>query len=94
MIIQITGVTSGVSPYDVYICDPTNAGCFLVSGNTNIPPIVTINSDLFFPNEQIVYVKLVDIFGCVLSQEVVCGGKIFQDDFGFSFMDDIYFVFQ
>lgn len=94
MTIQITGVTSGTSPYDVYICDPTNTGCFLVSGSTAIPPTVTIDSDSFFPGENIVYVKLVDVFGCTLTETVVCGGKIFQDDFGFAFMDDTYFVFQ
>lgn len=94
MIIEITGVTSGAAPFDVYICDQTNTGCFLVSGTTLIPPSVIFDSDVFFPNEQIIYVKLIDSFGCELSEIVVCGANLFQDDFGFGFMDGNYYVFQ
>lgn len=94
MVIEITGVTSGTPPYDVFICDGTNTSCFLVSGNTNIPPTVEIESNLYFPNEQIVFVRVIDVYGCTLSEQIVCGSKLFQDDFGFGFMDDNYYVFQ
>jgi hypothetical protein len=94
MVIEITGVTSGLSPYDIFICDQTNTSCFYVSGSTTIPPSVYIYTDNYFPNEQILNVRLIDTNGCVKTYLLVCGSKIFQDDFGFAFMDDDYFVFQ
>jgi len=80
MNIQITGVTSGLSPYDVFICDPSNTYCFYVSGVTSIPPNVVINSDLFFPNEDIVYIKIIDSNGCIMEVEVDCGSYLLQED--------------
>ena len=32
MIVQITGDTGGLEPYDIFLCDPTNTGCFYISG--------------------------------------------------------------
>ena len=94
MIIEITGVTSGTSPYDIFICDQTNTSCFYVSGSTTIPPNVYIYADNYFPNEQNLWVKLIDTDGCIKEYNLVCGQKLFQDDFGFIFMDDNYFMFQ
>jgi len=94
MIIEITGTTSGQSPYDVFLCDPTNTGCFFVSGNTFIPPNVIIQTENYFPGEQILYIRLLDTNGCLKSYELVCGQKLFQDGFGFSFMNDSRYVFQ
>ena len=54
MIIQITGDTGGLEPYDIFICDPTNTGCFYVSGLTYIPATVEINTQNFFPNENFI----------------------------------------
>lgn len=94
MLIQITGVTSGTSPYDIFICDQTNTSCFFVSGSTTVPPDVYINVEDYFPGNAVVYVRLVDTDGCVKSYQLSCYGKIFQDDFGFAFMDDDYYYFQ
>jgi hypothetical protein len=65
MIIEITGVTNGVGPYDVYLCDWTLNGCFYISGVTNIPPTVTVDSDNYFPGLDQLKVKIVDNGGCV-----------------------------
>ena len=94
MILQITGTTSGTSPYDIFLCDENNTSCFYISGLTNIPPDVYILTDNYFPGENVVFVKLIDLNGCIHEQKIVCGEQLFLDGFGFIFMDDNYFTFQ
>jgi hypothetical protein len=94
MIIEITGVTSGQSPYDVYLCDITNTSCFYVSGNTLIPPSVIINTDDYFPYENAVYLKIIDSSGCIFNDQIICGQKIYQDANYFIFMDGNNYLFQ
>ena len=65
MIIEITGVTNGVGPYDIYLCNWDLTGCFYISGVTSIPPNVFINSDNYFPKEGLLKVRIVDNYGCV-----------------------------
>ena len=65
MIIDITGVTSGTSPYDVFLCTWDLSSCFFVSGSVAIPPTVQIDSDNFFPNEELLQLKIIDGAGCV-----------------------------
>ena len=72
MIIQITGVTSGTSPYDVFLCDTGYTSCFLISGSCQIPPTVVVDTDYFFPNYYYVGLKLVDTNGCIFTQNQVC----------------------
>jgi hypothetical protein len=94
MLIEITGVTSGQAPYDVFICNQANTSCFLVTGGTNIPPTLIFDTELYFPYEQVVTLKIIDLFGCQITDIVVCRAKIFQDDFGFKYMDDNNYIFQ
>lgn len=65
MIIEITGVTSGQSPYDIFLCNTGGTSCFFVSGNTYIPPNVYIDTENYFPGEEKVLVRLIDTNGCV-----------------------------
>ncbi len=94
MIVEITGVTSGQAPYDFFICDSTNTSCFFVSGSTTIPPSVIFDTDNYFPTEQLLNVKIIDTNGCTYNQTIVCGQKIFQDYFAFTFMDGNNYMFQ
>lgn len=94
MVIEITGVTSGQSPYDVFVCDSTNTSCFYVSGMTYIPPSVIFDTEDYFPYEQVLYVKIIDTNGCVFSYELICGSKIYQDSNNFIFMDGNNYLFQ
>lgn len=94
MILQITGATSGTSPYDIFLCNQDNTSCFYVSGLTTIPPDVYILTDNYFPGENVLFVKLIDLDGCVKEQKIACGSKFYQDGFGFIFMDDNYYTFQ
>ena len=73
MQIQITGVTSGNSPYDIYVCNWDLTACFYVSGVTTIPPNITINTNNYLPSTNIIKVKIVDADGCVEIIEFPCG---------------------
>jgi hypothetical protein len=65
MIIEITGVTSGQPPYDIFICDTGLTSCFFVSGNTFIPPSVVIDTINFFPYKEQIFLKIIDTNGCI-----------------------------
>lgn len=95
MLIEITGVTSGQSPYDVFLCNPDLTSCFYISGNTIIPPSVIIDTQNYFPNEFLLNLKIIDTNGCTFIKTIDCpDGKAFQDDILFIFMDDIRYYFQ
>lgn len=72
MLIEITGVTSGQSPYDIFLCTTGNPLCFFVSGNTTIPPSIVINSEDYFPGIDTLSLKLIDTNGCVHEEIVDC----------------------
>jgi hypothetical protein len=72
MIIDVTGVTSGSSPYLIYLCDWDLSSCFFITGVTTIPPIVQIDSNYYFPGLQLLKVKIFDNDGCFEIIEVPC----------------------
>jgi|LauGreDrversion4_2_1035121.scaffolds.fasta_scaffold00973_12 hypothetical protein len=72
MIIEITGVTSGQSPYDVFLCNTGGTSCFYISGNTTIPPTIYIDSNNYFPNEDTLMVRIIDSNGCVFEEIKDC----------------------
>ena len=72
MIIDITGVTSGSSPYLIYLCDWDLSSCFFITGVTTIPPIVQIDSNYYFPGLQLLKVKIFDNDGCFEIIEAPC----------------------
>ena len=94
MLITITGITSGSSPYNIYICDSNNTACFYVSGVTSIPPSVVIDTDNFFPNAPAVYLKILDGTLCEKLYLLECGVYSFQDTNILIFMDGNINVFQ
>lgn len=72
MIIEITGVTSGLTPFDVYLCDTGYTSCFLISGSCLIPPTIVINTNNYFPNSNEVGIKLIDSNGCITTENKIC----------------------
>jgi hypothetical protein len=72
MIIYVTGVTSGTSPYDVFLCNTGYTSCFLISGSCQIPPTVVINTNYFFPNYNYLGLKIVDTKGCIFREVQIC----------------------
>lgn len=95
MIINITGETGTLEPLDIFLCDPTNTGCFYISGLTTIPGTVIINTQNYFPNESFLYLKIIDTNGCIYLTEIDCGiQKAFQDEIFFNFMNGVGYIFQ
>ena len=94
MLIEITGVTSGTSPYNIYVCDSNNAACFFVTGVTSFSPSLVIDTDNFFPNLQAVYLKIIDGTLCEKLFLLECSGYIFQDGDLYLFMDGNQYTFQ
>lgn len=74
MLVQITGSTSAQTPFDVFLCDPTNTSCFYVSGLTNLTPIVSFETQNYFPNEDYLYLKIIDTNGCTDLTILDCTG--------------------
>ncbi len=72
MLIEISGVTNGTGPYDVYLCTWDLLSCFYVSGVTTIPPNIVIDSDNYFPSLELLKLKIVDNYGCVEIIETPC----------------------
>ena len=68
MTIEITGTTGGQSPYDIFLCNTGGTSCFYISGNTNIPPSIIIDSDNYFPNEDSLLLRIIDTNGCVFDE--------------------------
>jgi hypothetical protein len=95
MIIQITGDTGGLEPYDIFLCDSGNTSCFYVSGLTTIPNTVVIDTDIYFPNQVLLYLRIVDTNGCVVNYLINCSEqKMYQDLILFDFMDGNHYIFQ
>lgn len=94
MIIEITGVTSGTSPYNVYVCDTNNTFCFFVATVASFTPTLTINTENYFPNSPAVYLKILDGTLCEKLYLLECGVYLFQDGSVFIFMDGDINVFQ
>lgn len=72
MVIEITGTTGGQSPYDVFLCNTGGTSCFYVSGNTNIPPSIIIDTENYFPTEETLLLRLIDTNGCVFDEIQDC----------------------
>lgn len=95
MIVQVTGSTNTLPPFDVFLCDASNTSCFYVSGLTSLNPVVIFNTTDYFPNENFLYLRIIDTNGCVFSSELDClKGKMFQDSFFFDFMDGVEYYFE
>jgi len=95
MVIQITGDTGGIEPYDIYLCDTTGLSCFYISGNTTIPGTIYIDTQLYFPYVNTLCVIIVDTDGCVKTYFINCGTqKAFQDLIYFDFMDGTHYQFE
>jgi hypothetical protein len=88
---------SGSSPYNIYVCDITNTYCFLVSGSTSIPPLISfvVPPPLDIVNE--ILLKIVDDNGCEKYYYYSCDDqpiKQFQDLSTFNFMDGEIYQFE
>jgi len=52
-------------------------------------------TDNYFPDEVVLYIKIIDVNGCTYTKEINCEGqKAFQDFIYFNFMDGVGYYFQ
>jgi hypothetical protein len=71
--IQISSI-SGTPPFNVYVFDfYGNNEVFLSTINDNVPPVVYFTLPSGFTNVPMVKVKIVDISGCTISYDEICG---------------------
>lgn len=91
-VLTITGITSGVPPYNFYVCDENGNNCLFLGNTTNS---YTLNS--FFSTAKTLIVKVIDSNLCEFFTIVSCQlgvPKQFQDGIYFNFMDGKEFYFQ
>lgn len=62
--ITISAVT-GVSPYDVYICQGDGTGCFFIDEITSVP--YTFDIPVPYDTALAYMVKIVDAEGCIIT---------------------------
>jgi hypothetical protein len=91
--ITINSITSGSTPYNVYVCDICSGGvCQLIDTITTAPYTFTLPP--IYETYTSYTVKLVDNAGCTYCEVFSAYGKQFQDGDYFEFMDGTEFSFQ
>jgi len=68
MAVQVTiNNITGSTPYQVYICQPGNTGCFYISEITDndLPYVFDIPTP--YNNAESYLLKIIDNFGCIIS---------------------------
>jgi hypothetical protein len=66
MAVQVTIYSiTGQSPYDVYICQSNNTGCFYMTTITSLPYTFDIPSP--YNNASSYLLKIIDNNGCIIS---------------------------
>ena len=95
MAIQITinSVTSGQSPYNLYVCDLCNGGtCQYIATTSTIPYTFTLPT--IFETYPSYVVKIEDSNGCTYCETSGTYAKQFQDGDYFEFMDGGEYLFE
>jgi hypothetical protein len=97
MAIQITinSVTSGLSPYNVYVCDQCFGGtCQYIDTFSDAILPFSFNLPTSFETYTSYVVKLEDSNGCVYCETSASSAKQFQDGEYFEFMDGEEYLFE
>ena len=65
--VYINGITGGTEPYNIYICQPDNTGCFYIATieDTDLPYEFDIPEP--YDNSPAYLLKMTDQKGCVIS---------------------------
>ena len=90
-IVTINSVTSGASPYDIWVCDTCYGTCQYINTTSTIPYSFTLPP--IYETYPSYVIKIIDDNGCVY-----CGTEIlykqFQNSELFEFMDGTPYEFQ
>jgi hypothetical protein len=89
--ITINSVTSGTSPYDIWVCDTCYGTCQYIDTTTTIPYSFILPS--VYETYISYVVKIIDDNGCVYCQDE-SSFKQFQIGDLFEFMDGDQYKFQ
>ena len=94
ILVTINTITSGASPYDVWVCDDcTTAGtCQYIDTITTVPYSFTLPT--IFETYNSYAVKIEDSNGCSYCETSGPSAKQFQDRQYFEFMDGSEYGFQ
>lgn len=92
-LVTINSITSGTSPYDIWVCDTCSASgtCQYIATTSSIPYSFTLPT--IFTTYSTYVVKIIDSNGCEYCTDF-CGYKLFQDGECFEFMDGTPYEFQ
>ena len=90
-LVTINSVTSGTSPYDVWVCDTCFGTCQYIDTTSTIPFTFTLPE--IFETYITFTIKVIDANDCVTCYEYT-EYKQYEDEIFFEFMDDIPFEFQ
>jgi hypothetical protein len=94
MAIQVTinSITSGTSPYNVWVCDTCFGTCQYIDTITTLPYNFSLPS--VYETYSSYVIKIIDNNGCIYCETASVLGKQFEDGDYFEFMDGEEFDFQ
>jgi len=90
--ITINTITSGTSPYDIWVCDSCNGTCVYIDTTNTIPYTFTLPA--VYETYPSYVVKLIDNNNCVYCETASASYKQFEDGDYFEFQDGDDFQFQ
>jgi hypothetical protein len=89
--VTINSITSGTSPYNVWVCDTCFGTCQYIDTFTTLPYSFTLPS--VYETYPYYVVKIIDANGCVYC-DTFSYYKQFEDEILFEFMDNIPYEFE
>jgi len=93
-IVTINTITSGTSPYDVWVCDACGIYGTCQYIDTFITTPYSFTLPVSFESMDSYVVKVIDDNGCEFCYDGLCNYKQFQDLICFEFEDGIPYDFQ
>jgi hypothetical protein len=93
-IVTLNTITSGTSPYDVWVCDECGiyGTCQYIATITTVPYSFTLPVSFEAMNSYVI--KIIDANKCEFCSDSFCTYKQFEDLICFEFQDGIPYDFQ
>jgi hypothetical protein len=90
--VTINSITSGTSPYNVWVCDTCFGTCQYIDTFTTLPYSFTLPS--VYETYPTYVVKIIDANNCTFCETLSVSDKLFQDGLIFEFQDGEEYKFQ
>jgi len=93
-IVTLNTITSGTSPYDIWVCDECGiyGTCQYIDTISSVPYSFTL--PVSFESMDTYVIKIIDNNGCEFCSDSLCTYKQFEDLICFEFQDGIPYNFQ